>query len=331
LKAAYGLIAGLALAALAAPAFGAGADVNGALPNSALALPRNAAIKVTSEHIYVSDKAVRVTYSVVNTSTKDVTAPVVFPIPDVIADGPEDGPRIPDPNSPNFLDFHITVDGQPVQALIVQQAVLNGVNETAYLAKLGLPVSPYFDAVQTTLDRMPKAQQDLLIKQGLAMELDPGGDGSPRTLMGTWTLKTSFSWSQTFPAGRAVTIEHDYAPSVGTPAVIVGTAASMVSDLKQYCVDSSFTGVATKLLAGTYAGPNLSPEFIGYGLAASASWAAQVGDFQLVIDKGSPAAVVSFCGTGVAKAGPTTFVVHYANFTPTTDVQVLLLEPPPAN
>jgi len=321
-------VAGLAFAVLASPALGA--DANGALPNSALALTRNAALQVKSEKLYVSDKAVRVTYSIANTSAKDVTVTVAFPIPDVIADGPEDGPNIPDPNSPNFLDFHITVGGKPVQALIVQQAVLNGVNETAYLAKLGLPVSPYFDAVGTALGHMPKSQQDLLIKQGLAMELDDGSDGSPRTLMGTWTLKTSFSWSQTFPAGQTLTIEHDYAPSVGTQAVLVGTPAEMASDLAQYCVDSGFIADAQKLLAGAHVGPNLSPEFIGYGLTGAA-WAAPIGDFQMTIDKGSAAAAVSFCGTGVTKTGPTTFAVHYTNFTPKTDVEVLLLEPPPAN
>jgi hypothetical protein len=323
------LIAGLTLAALAGPALGA--DPNGALTNSALALSKNAAIEVKSEKLYISDKAVRVTYSFVNTSTRDVTMTVAFPIPDVTADGPEDGPNIPDPNSPNFLDFHITVDGKPVQALIQQQAILNGVNETAYLAKLGLPVSPYFDAVGTVLGHMPKAQQDLLIKQGLAMELDDGSDGSPRTLMGTWTLKTTFSWNQTFPAGKAVTVEHDYAPSVGTQAVLVGTPTSMASDLAQYCVDSGFIASVGKLAQPGYAGPNLSPEFVGYLLVTGANRAGPIGDFQMVIDKGSPAALVSFCGTGVTKTGPTTFAVHYTNFTPKTDVEVLLLEPPPAN
>jgi hypothetical protein len=33
----------------------------------------------------------------------------------------------------------------------------------------------------------------------------------------------------------------------------------------------------------------------------------------------------------VAKTGPTTFAVHYTNFTPTSNVSVLLLKPPPAS
>jgi hypothetical protein len=327
LKAAYVPVVGLGLTVLAGPALGA--DPNGALINSPLVLSNSAGIVVKSEALYISDKAVRVTYGFVNTSTKPVTVTMTFPIPDLTADGPEDGPHVPDTNSLNFLDFHITVDGKSVPARIAQQAFLNGVNETAYLAKLGLPISPYFDAVGAVLGHMPKAEQDLLIKQGLAMELDPGGDGSPRTLMGTWTLKSSFSWSQTFPAGQTVTIEHDYAPSVGTTAVLVGSPTELASDLSQYCVDSGFIAAVKKLQAPGYAGPNLSPEFIGYALVSGASRAGPIGDFQMVVDKGSPLAVVSFCGTGVTKTGPTTFAVRYRNFTPKTDIQVLLLEPPP--
>ena len=65
-------------------------------------------------------------------------------------------------------------------------------------------------------------------------------------------------------------------------------------------------------------------------LVTGANWAAPIRDFQMTIDKGQPNALVSFCGTGVKKTGPTTFAVHYTNFTPTSDVAVLLLEPRPA-
>src|SRR6202041_3361165 len=108
------VVAGLAFAALAGPAFAN--DSTAALTNNGLVLTKNAAIEMKSENLYISDKAVRVKYSFVNTSPKDVTVTVAFPIPDVTSDGPEDVPNIPDPNSPNFLDFHITVDGKPVQA-----------------------------------------------------------------------------------------------------------------------------------------------------------------------------------------------------------------------
>ena len=39
----------------------------------------------------------------------------------------------------------------------------------------------------------------------------------------------------------------------------------------------------------------------------------------------SPKNLISFCGDGVTKTGPTQFTVHHANFTPTKDVAVLIL------
>jgi hypothetical protein len=53
----------------------------------------------------------------------------------------------------------------------------------------------------------------------------------------------------------------------------------------------------------------------------------------MTIDKGAADNLVSFCGTGVTKTGPTTFEVHYKNFTPTSNVSVLLIpaRPQPSN
>lgn len=68
-------------------------------------------------------------------------------------------------------------------------------------------------------------------------------------------------------------------------------------------------------------------ERIDYVLVTGANWKSPIGDFHMVIDKGAPANLVSFCGTGVRKTGPTAFEVHYTNFTPTGNVSVLILNP----
>jgi hypothetical protein len=322
--------AALAFAMLSGPALAD--DSTAALTNSGLVFTKNAAVEMKSENLYISDKAVRVTYSFLNTSPKDVSVTVAFPVPDLTMDGPDDTVNIPDYNSPNFLDFHITVDGKPVQALIEQQAIKNGVNQTAYLKRLGVPISPFYDATPIALAKLPLAQQNTLIQQGFAMLLSDPSDPGPRQLIGTWTLKTNFYWSQTFPAGKPVTIVHIYAPSVASTAVLVEPPASMVADFKEYCVDNDFVASIRKLTPpGEGNVPAGNPEFIHFVLVTGANWAAPIRDFQMTIDKGQPNALVSFCGTGVKKTGPTTFAVHYTNFTPTSDVAVLLLEPRPAS
>lgn len=44
-----------------------------------------------------------------------------------------------------------------------------------------------------------------------------------------------------------------------------------------------------------------------------------------MVDKGAPANLVSFCGEGVRKIGPTTFEVRYRDYTPQRDLSVLIL------
>ncbi len=43
------------------------------------------------------------------------------------------------------------------------------------------------------------------------------------------------------------------------------------------------------------------------------------------MDKGSPAALVSFCRTGVRKTGPTTFVWEATDYAPDSDLRILIV------
>jgi hypothetical protein len=326
------LAAGVALAALIG--LGGEARANDSTANYAaggLVLTKTAAIEMRSESLYISTSAVRVKYSFLNTSAKDVTVTVAFPVPDMDQDGPEPSVDIPNYNSPNFLGFVTTVDGKPVQMQIEQKALQKGVDRTAYLKSLGLPASPFYDATSTVLNKLPTAQQDALIKQGLAMVIDDAQGSQPRQLMPTWTLKTTYFWTQTFPAGQAVAIEHDYTPSVGSSAVFAETPAAIPVDDKQYCVDADIIAAVRKATPAGEQFPSLGEQYVDYVLVTGANWAAPIGDFQMTVDKGAAANLVSFCGTGVVKTGPTTFSVHYTNFTPKSNVAVLILSPLPAN
>ncbi len=50
-------------------------------------------------------------------------------------------------------------------------------------------------------------------------------------------------------------------------------------------------------------------------------------NFKLTIDKGSPDNLVSFCGKGVKKVGPTTFEMTARDFWPERDLDILILGP----
>jgi hypothetical protein len=68
---------------------------------------------------------------------------------------------------------------------------------------------------------------------------------------------------------------------------------------------------------------------IDYVLSSGANWKAPIGDFRLVVDKGRPDALVSFCMAGVRRLGPTQFEVRKTGFRPTRDLSILILDPAP--
>ena len=57
------------------------------------------------------------------------------------------------------------------------------------------------------------------------------------------------------------------------------------------------------------------------------NWRSPIGDFRLVVDKGKPGNLVSFCEDGVRKISPTQFEVRRKNWRPTRDLHVLIIEP----
>jgi hypothetical protein len=327
--------------ALAAGALGCSAaahanDSSAELATGGLVLTKNAAIEMRAEDLYISAKEVRVRYRFANTSPHDVTITVAFPMPDITTHGFDDLIAVPTEDPVNFLAFSTKVDGQPVAAEVEQKAFARGVDRTAYLRALGVPLAPHLMATDAAIDRLPLAKRDALVRMGLAVvdEYDVG-QGMQKHWEATWTLKTTYYWRQTFPAGRELTVEHRYQPSVGETAGTEWGSPRYAQDpaypkqRARYCVDEAFLAAVEK---SKKPGDEFAPLYeqrIDYILTTGANWKAPIGDFRMVIDKGDPANIVSFCGEGVRKISPTEFEVRHTDFTPTRDVAVLVLRPAP--
>jgi hypothetical protein len=325
-----GLAAGLFAAA--APAARAN-DSSAEIAVGGLVLTKSDDIEMRSEDLYVSAKEIRVTYHFFNRSAEDKTLTVAFPMPDVTLDFIDGLTSVPHPGTENFLDFSTKADGKPVATQVEVKAFGNGVDQTALLQELGAPLYP--DADYVGLDDLPKAKWDEMEKLGLAMvnEYD-AGKGWERHLAPMWTVKTTYHFQQTFPAKREVVIEHRYTPATGMGA---GTALSYpdpapdseyTASLRKYCVEKSFLAVMER--ARVAAKAEFAPfgdQRISYILKTGANWAGPIKDFRLVVDKGSPDYLVTFCADGLKKISPTQFEMRKTNFTPTTDLDVLILTP----
>jgi hypothetical protein len=325
-------IAALALAAafIASPA--EANDSTAELATGGLAYVQTDAIEMRSEDLTISMQEVRVRYEFVNSSDQDVTTLVAFPMPDIKGDI-DFLVSIPVEDPVNFLGFRTTVDGEPVEAKVQQRVSALGVDQTALLQGLGVPLAPQSQEARDALDKLPQETWDRLISLGLAApEEYDAGQGMERHLAPLWLLSTAFYWEQIFPAGKTVVVEHAYKPSVGaTAGVSFGYEPSrnepwVKEYFSKYCIDDDFIRAYEKTKT-----PDGNDTYfenrIDYILRTASNWAGSIGKFHVVIDKGSPKNLVSFFGEDVRKAGPTTFEMTKENFYPERDLAILILTP----
>jgi len=294
-------------------------------------------IEMHSEDLFISLDRIKVRYVFFNTSDKPVTTLVAFPMPDIVVNSLDQNVAYPTDNPENLLDFRTLVDGKPVEAQVEQKVFAAGVDRTDFLRKLGIPLAPQLQATNAALDKLPETTRDELVKLGMAeiLEYDSGA-GMQKHVEARWTLKTIYYWEQTFPPQAELVIEHSYRPSVGSSvATSLGQDWARKNggypDYDKYYTDRNFVSTVEKATKAAKEGAiPFTEQRIDYILSTGANWSGPIGNFRLVVDKGDPSNLVSFCGDGVKKIGPTQFEMKKSDFVPDGDLNVLILSKPPA-
>jgi hypothetical protein len=170
-------------------------DTSAELAAGGLVITRNDAIEMQAEDLFISKKAVRVTYRFVNTSGRDTTIRVAFPMPDIGGPGAfESDVSIPVEAPANILAFSTTADGKPVRTELEQKALVDGIDQSAWLKANGVPLALHLGEAAAALATLPQDKRDEALKLGLINE-----DGAP-----VWVLRSTYHWMQSFPAGRPV-------------------------------------------------------------------------------------------------------------------------------
>jgi hypothetical protein len=294
-------------------------------------LERTDAIDMVSEDLFVSAAQIRIHYVFRNRTAKDVETIVAFPMP--VRDlGEEYGGDVGYPSG-----FHTTVAGKPVKAQLERKAVVKGKDYTALLNQLRIPLAPGgIDDATKVMDRLPAAEKQRLVKLELAggEEYSTGASPMRHHLIPLWTVQDRYWWKQTFPAGRDLVVDHRYVPGIGgsVDSAIAFKQFRRTEDTKQaiadYCMDQEFIDAVDRRSGkSAEVGPEMPDTRIDYVLATGANWRSAIGSFRLVVDKGKPGNLVSFCETGIRKISPTRFEVRHSNWKPTNDLHVLIIEP----
>jgi hypothetical protein len=288
-----------------------------------LVLTRTDAIDMVSEDLYVSPERVRVRYVFRNRTRAPIRTTVAFPMPDRDLEEM----YISDTNYPG--EFRTLVDGRPVVMQVERRALRNGVDHTAMLARMGIPVhsgDPASDELVRALRRLRPADRQRLAELNLVS--NDGGGFHP-----TWTVKETYHWEQTFPAGRDLNVEHSYSPGTGSSvAVSLGfgdfrDSAEGRAYQRRYCTDRAFLAALDRMTGREADGIYATEQTLSYILTTGANWRSPIGRFRLVVDKLDPNAIISFCGEGVRRISPTRFEVRHRNWRPTRDLHILIATP----
>ena len=135
------------------------------------------------------------------------------------------------------------------------------------------------------------------------------------------------------PAGRDVVVEHSYQPATG------GTVVAQLADpehwdsegaqrtIRRYCVDRSFLAAVRRQAQNVGHGSAFDELWVSYILRTGASWRSPIRDFRLVVDKGDPRNLLSFCAEGVRRIDATRFEVRRRNWRPDRDLDILVMRP----
>ncbi|MBP1850357.1 DUF4424 domain-containing protein [Rhizobium halophytocola] len=309
-------------------------DTMAELKTGGIAFVASPDVRMVSEDLYLSPKAVKVDYLFHNDGKTDIDTVVAFPMPDIT--GVLEGDMaLPDESSDNFLDLKVSQDGVAIPLDLQQRAYSpTGLDVTGDLNAHKIPLMPYGTRTWTALEGLPpEVLADFEAKGLIIDDLYDSGKGMEHHPQPVWTLKSVYYWRTTFLAGKDVRVHHDYVPSLGGTAGISfvydgETNVDIFQDYqKRYCVDDGFIRLADKLQAAAAKdnGPYYVENWISYILKTGSNWRGPIGRFHLTVDKGEESSFVSFCGQGVVKTGPTTFEMQVENFLPEKDLDVLFL------
>ena len=287
---------------------------------------KNKDIRMASEDLHISTKKIRVAYEFINDSDHDITETILFPLPSAQMDVHEG----------DFADiegainsFKVWVDGAAIQpqkhirAMWKEQDITQQLKTTCGFSEQFIS-DPYNDfdrdefeqKVDTCLTKL--GQQKIIDYQPNVID-----DNSEQDRQYMWDGQVVYSWQQTFPAHRAISVKHEYQPLVGG-GVMMGLSDDAAAVKKRYCIDQTFM---QKLRAKT---KNPDPPYLalGYILTTGANWAKPIEEFHLTIDKPKDS-LMSLCwDSSLKKISETRFEAHKTNFTPKHDLDIVFAKLP---
>lgn len=268
-------------------------------PNGSIVPTKQDSIRMRKEVLDISESSVQVEYEFVNTASKDTTVSITFPMPARYF-GTADHSQI--------RDFRLLVDGTPTPTEHRVVVLLgDSLDITDRIRKLGWTETDIGQFLET--GDQPEGKKPLPRKW-----LDKEGQAR-------FTVNDHHIWSQTFPAGKTVSIRHSYRPSL-TSGVPYPVDELVETYGKSSCIGSS-TRARMKSLEGR---GGVFWSRLEYILTTANNWQGPIGDFTLRVHKRTPGQIVSLCMDGTPeKTDAKTFEFHATEFHPVHNLDLLFV------
>ncbi len=303
-----------------------GNDSTARLEAGGIRLTKTEDIRILEEVLEISVSQIRVRYRFLNESGQDINTKVAFPLP--LYNGfLASATSIAEPET-ILKTFKISVNDGPITTKYVRKAVrlgsYNAVTPdhdiTYELRKFGFSDKEiFFEIAHENWDVFEKRTDKFIDKFGH-----------------TWAIDQTLFWDMTFPAGKEIVVEHEYAPAIGH-----GWTAPYQRDYKEYFKENmdklwnSFAGktddedcpdetlkraienrVRREVSKGA-TGVSVTYDSVEYILGTGRNWKGPIGEFKLRLVKYKPEQFVSLCFPGApTKISPTVYEFVQKDYVP---------------
>jgi hypothetical protein len=310
------------LAAFAAPLAAGAAESSSELALTGLVLAKPAdTIVIDSETVSIGPEWIAISYRLINQGSAPATVTLSIPLPELDFSDPDVSWAIPGSDPINFMGLSAKIENKPGQFVV-----------SAALRQNNLALIPV-GAFENQMSALAPDLRARLSQLGLVAEVGNDVQGNP-LYFPTWTVQTTANRQFTFEPNQAIQLDVRYRTSVGTsPDTFLrrplrgeaGLASQVQRYRTNYCIDDAFyTGLDKISVAAESNNSKLRERRIFYRLTAGLP-AHPIKEFRLVVDKGRPDWIVSFCGDNLKRTSPTTFEMHATEFMPNQDLRILMV------
>lgn len=314
------------------PSFSYANDTSGyVLPTGGVMFEKQDGIKMKVEALYIRPKHIEVNYLFENTMDKDITTQVFFPLPEMSAVSDYHGYYR---DAAHQFNFKLWINGKETKYQTHFTLKQNHRNVPASALQLWKTPEESLDfnqfnervAAMPAKDRQRLVDEKYLewdwtfVKDPKTNEWEEGEGWTITSDTMMWKKQISYSWQQTFPARKTVSVRHTYTPSYTGTNTGVPFSKCIDYESKQY---QDFAYLPPEERAHEWDTLLKAENYLEYILTTANNWQGPIENFNLLIESSLKSVG---CLDGVAFYEEDFFAVNRQNYTPNRDMSVDFLD-----